>query len=114
MRLSAMKPYASPPNQYETVAEALQAARQRHFTVPFSFRNGQLVNELTGNTYESDQVQVEEFHRSEGLTDPSDSAIVYFLRTTSGEQGWLIDAYGADGNGELAAFLFGQSSKTAG
>lgn len=92
-------------NQYDTVAEALQAARQRQYTVPFSFRNGMLVSESSGQFYDATQVCVDAFHRCEGYTDPSDSAIIYFLNTTTGERGWLVDAYGPQGNAELAAFM---------
>lgn len=45
-------------------------------------------------------------HRFEGLTDPSDNAILYVLEHKNGQdKGIIIDAYGANGDERIRKFL---------
>ena len=44
--------------------------------------------------YTPDQVNIINFFRFEGNSDPDDNAILYVLETQDGTKGTLIDAYG--------------------
>jgi hypothetical protein len=44
--------------------------------------------------YNADQVQIVNFYRFEGETNPDDMAILYVLETATGAKGTLTDAYG--------------------
>ena len=37
---------------------------------------------------------IDEFHRFEGMSNPSDNSIVYAISSNSGVKGVLVDAYG--------------------
>lgn len=94
-----------PDNQYSTVLEALDAAAGRGFVRHFSFRNGMMICEETGELFSADDLLIEEFHRFEGNSDPDESAIVYLLASKTGVKGTLLDSYGAQSDGALADFL---------
>lgn len=44
--------------------------------------------------YNPDQIQVVNFFRFEGESDPDDNAILYVIETNDGTKGTLVDAYG--------------------
>ena len=52
-----------------------------------------------------DQVQIVNFYRFEGESNPDDLSILYVLETTTGMKGTLSDAYGPYANETIDAFL---------
>ncbi len=92
-------------NRYATLTEATEKLKERGFTHNFEVdKEGHLKDE-DGNVFFVAQVQLEEFHRFEGMTDPGDTSIVYALKTDSGGKGIVIDAYGADASKRTTDFL---------
>lgn len=55
--------------------------------------------------YRPEQVQVVNFFRFEGQSDPGDNVIMYVLETSDGLKGTLIDAYGAYSDGTIGKFM---------
>jgi hypothetical protein len=49
----------------------------------------------TQKTYQPGELQVVNFYRFEGISDPSDNSILYVIETADGVKGTLVDAYGA-------------------
>lgn len=45
-------------------------------------------------SYSSDQIQIVNFFRFEGMSNPDDNAVLYVIETSDGTKGTLIDAYG--------------------
>jgi hypothetical protein len=59
----------------------------------------------TEKIYKPDQVNIVNFFRFEGASDPSESAILYVIETTDGAKGSLIDAYGMYADPEIDKFI---------
>ena len=55
--------------------------------------------------YGPDEVQVINFFRFEGQSDPADNAIMYVIETIDGVKGILIDAYGAYADEHVNKFM---------
>ena len=55
--------------------------------------------------YGPDEVQVIDFFRFEGQSDPADNAIMYVIETLDGVKGILIDAYGAYADEHVNKFM---------
>lgn len=44
--------------------------------------------------YQPEQLKIVKMYRFEGESDPSDMAIIYLLHSDTGEQGFILNAYG--------------------
>ncbi len=44
--------------------------------------------------FQPEQLKIVKTYRFEGNSDPSDMAVIYLLHSDSGEQGFLLNAYG--------------------
>ncbi len=56
-------------------------------------------------SYSPDQVEVVNFYRFEGESDPDDNAILYIIQTDDGTRGTLIDAYGTYNDSRVTEFM---------
>ena len=57
------------------------------------------------NNYSPDQVQVVNFYRFEGESDPGDNSIMYQIETADGLKGLLVDAYGMYADEKVNTFM---------
>ncbi|MGZ3839031.1 MAG: hypothetical protein ACXVMS_11665 [Flavisolibacter sp.] len=55
--------------------------------------------------YTPDKIQVVNFYRFEGESDPGDNAILYIIETSDGTKGTLVDAYGTYNDTKLTRFM---------
>jgi len=55
--------------------------------------------------YQPDQINVINFFRFEGQSDPNDNTIMYVIETSDGLKGTLIDAYGAYADRAVSEFM---------
>jgi hypothetical protein len=55
--------------------------------------------------YKPDEIQVVNFFRFEGESDPDDNAILYVIETNDGTKGTLIDAYGIYNDPKVSRFM---------
>lgn len=78
---------------------------QEGFTHNFKVIAQGLQEEGSGKTYSPEEVQVVNFYRFEGESDPGDNAILYVIRTADGTQGTLIDAYGMYADEKVNVFM---------
>jgi hypothetical protein len=58
-----------------------------------------------GAVYKPEQVQVVNFFRFEGMSDPDDNAILYVIKTDDGVKGTLIDGYGIYDDAGITTFM---------
>lgn len=58
-----------------------------------------------GVVYKPEQVQVKNFFRFEGMSDPDDNAILYIIETDDGGKGTVIDGYGLYSEPGISAFM---------
>ncbi|WP_339737526.1 hypothetical protein [uncultured Sunxiuqinia sp.] len=92
-------------NQYSTLVEALAELAKRGYTHNYRVnRYGQLEESKTVHFLPS-EVELHEFHRFEGATNPSDMSIVYAVKTNSEEKGTVVDSYGVDGSEVTSKFM---------
>jgi hypothetical protein len=55
--------------------------------------------------YKPEQVNVINFYRFEGVSDPGDNSILYVIETDDGLKGTLVDAYGAYSDTDVSKFI---------
>ncbi|MEQ9164811.1 MAG: phosphoribosylpyrophosphate synthetase [Fulvivirga sp.] len=88
-----------------TVVEVLDKLKKEGFKDDFEFSNHSLKRVGQSKPYKVSEVEVVEEFRFEGETNPSDSSILYALKTEDGNKGTLIDSYGPQANMELQNFI---------
>jgi hypothetical protein len=59
----------------------------------------------TEKVYRPDQVNVVNFFRFEGQSDPNDNTILYVIETSDGVKGTLVDAYGTYADRKVSEFM---------
>lgn len=67
--------------------------------------DGRLTSLKTDNKYEPDDINVVNFFRFEGQSDPNDNTIMYVIETNDGLKGTLVDAYGAYADEKVSTFF---------
>lgn len=92
-------------NQYDTLVQALNELYQRGYIHNFRIdETGQMI-ENPKSRYSPSEVRLLEYHRFEGMTNPSDMSIVYAVETKNGIKGTVVDSYGAAGTDYVSAFM---------
>ncbi|HKK77749.1 MAG TPA: hypothetical protein VJ953_21905 [Saprospiraceae bacterium] len=92
-------------NQYDTLVDATKDLRERGFTASFEFGDGCLKETDTNKEYNAADVQIIEYHRFEGNTNPADMSVIYALEAKDGTQGTIIAPYGTYANPDLMELL---------
>lgn len=59
----------------------------------------------TEKEYQPEQVNVINFFRFEGQSDPNDNTIMYVIQTNDGQKGTLVDAYGPYADRKVSEFM---------
>jgi len=59
----------------------------------------------TEKVYSPEQINVINFFRFEGQSDPNDNTIMYVIETSDGLKGTLVDAYGAYADRKVSEFM---------
>jgi hypothetical protein len=57
------------------------------------------------SNYQPEQIQIVNFYRFEGESDPDDNAILYIIETNDGTKGTLVDAYGVYNDANVSRFM---------
>ena len=89
----------------KTLAPVLNKIVKDGYEENFKVTDKGLQSLETEKIYKPDEVQVVNFFRFEGASDPSDSAILYIIETTDGAKGSLTDAYGMYADPEIDKFI---------
>ena len=89
----------------KTLASVLNKIVKDGYEENFKVTDKGLQSLETEKIYKPDEVQVVNFFRFEGESDPSDSAILYIIETTDGAKGSLTDAYGMYADPEIDKFI---------
>lgn len=75
------------------------------FSDDFKMAHNGLKSLKTEKVYQPEEINVVNFFRFEGQSDPDDNTIMYAIETTDGLKGTLVDAYGAYADKDLAEFM---------
>lgn len=87
-----------PIYHYTTVSEALNDLNEMGFTYDFNIHE----NEIVTNPH---QHEVKHIYRYEGDSDPSDEAVVYGIKSSSGKKGVFVAGFSANSDDEAARVL---------
>jgi TPP-dependent trihydroxycyclohexane-1,2-dione (THcHDO) dehydratase len=98
-------------NNYDTLVEAIEALKKQGYRHNFRINDKGMLVEKTENGYIAEEVELHEFHRFEGNTNPADMSIVYAVQTSSGEKGIVVDSYGVYGSEMTSKFMNKVSQK---
>lgn len=71
----------------------------------FKITDNGLKSLRTDKIYQPDQINIINFFRFEGQSDPNDNTIMYVIETSDGLKGTLIDAYGPYADRKLGEFM---------
>lgn len=93
------------PRNYQTLLEAVEALTKRGYDYEFQYDCGTLFCRQTNHRFKSDELLITEVYRFEGMSDPTDSSVVYAIESKDGIKGILIDAYGAYSDENKGEFL---------
>jgi hypothetical protein len=95
----------STPDQMTTLSVCLEKAREDGYSAEFECREKGLCVSGQDKCYLPQQVQVDNYYRFEGISDPADSVILYLVKTEDGTKGTISDAYGTYADPKLGAFM---------
>ena len=89
----------------KSLATCLHKVVTEGYTEDFQMTEQGLESLHKHNKYRPEQIQVVNFFRFEGQSDPDDNAILYVIETDDGTKGTLIDAYGVYNDPNVSRFM---------
>lgn len=95
----------SNPDDMKTLSSCLNKIVKEGYQENFKVTQKGLQSLETDKVYRPEQVRIVNFYRFEGVSDPSDSAILYVIETDDGARGSLTDAYGMYADAEIDEFI---------
>lgn len=88
-----------------TLSESLEEAKRAGFTCNFTVEKGKLRCTETDEMFTPDQAAIVNHLRFEGASSEDDKEALYFIETSTGVRGTLVDAYGTYASERVAVFL---------
>jgi predicted RND superfamily exporter protein len=83
----------------------MNTMQKRGYTENFLVNDSGLFSADSEKNYLPEEVQIVDYYRFEGETDPGDSSILYVIETSDGAKGLLSDAYGAYADPKVSRFM---------
>jgi hypothetical protein len=75
------------------------------YTEDFKITDDGLKSVNKPTNYKPDEINVVNYFRFEGESDPDDNAILYVIETRDGTRGTLVDAYGVYNDTKVSNFM---------
>lgn len=92
--------------QRSSEIQILEALKEKGYDANMIVSGDRLfIGTVQGNGIAPEDCTVEEEHRFEGMSNPSDMAIVYAVRTNKGKKGAVVVNYGPNVDTEAAEFF---------
>jgi len=88
-----------------SLASCMSTMQKRGYTENFLVNDAGLFSADTQKQYAPADVQIVDYYRFEGETDPADSSILYVIETNDGAKGLLSDSYGAYADPKVSGFM---------
>lgn len=79
---------------FDTLSQAITDLKQRGYVHDFNLQSECIHCAPLNRKFEPYHFHVDEVHRFEGMTNPSDSSVLFAISTVDGVKGLLVDAYG--------------------
>jgi hypothetical protein len=89
----------------KSLATCLQRVVTEGYSEDFKITEKGLESQQKNSSYKPEQIQIVNFFRFEGESDPDDNAILYVIETNDGTKGTLIDAYGIYNDPKVSRFM---------
>src|SRR5689334_24963860 len=89
----------------KTLSTCLNRMITEGYTEDFKVADHGLEATHQHSNYKPEQIQVINFFRFEGESDPDDNAILYVIETNDGIKGTLVDAYGVYNDAMVTGFM---------
>jgi hypothetical protein len=89
----------------QSLATCLRKMVTDGYTEDFQITDEGLESLNKHNNYRPEQIEVVNFFRFEGESDPDDNAILYVIETDDGTKGTLLDAYGVYNDQKVSRFM---------
>lgn len=89
----------------DSLIDGIQVARDNGFTTEFLFDNRTLVDRDSKKVYVGNACFLLGHFRYEGMSNPSDSSILFLIRCDDGNKGYVTSAYGVHANEDLIQFI---------
>ena len=89
----------------KTLSTCLNRMITEGYTEDFKVTDHGLEATHQHNNYKPEEIQVINFFRFEGESDPDDNAIMYVIETNDGIKGTLVDAYGVYNDTLVTGFM---------
>lgn len=89
----------------KSLSECISSLTRVGFSTQFQVKEEGLESLDTHRVYAPEDIQITNFYRFEGESNPSDSEILYAIKTNEGEKGVLTDAYGAYADPKINEFI---------
>lgn len=89
----------------KSLASCLSKMVTEGYTEDFQITEQGLQSLHEHKNYNPEQIQVVNFFRFEGPSDPDDNAILYVIETDDGTKGTLIDAFGVYNDPNVSKFM---------
>ncbi|MGK7389924.1 MAG: phosphoribosylpyrophosphate synthetase [Candidatus Cyclobacteriaceae bacterium M2_1C_046] len=88
------------------LSEVMKDLKEEGFEKDFAFKNERLfILDQEDKNYDPKALEIEKEYRFEGDSDPGMMTILYALKTNDGVKGTISNAYGANTDQDLAAFM---------
>lgn len=94
-------------NKYSNLVEALSDLKEQGFEDEFKYQedSGVMKSQSSEKTYTPQEMEIVEFHRFEGMSNPEDMSIVFAVNCTDGNKGTVLSSYGVYADLKLAEFM---------
>lgn len=89
----------------QSLATCLNKVMKEGYTDHFTITEKGLESLHKHSNYKPEEIQVVNFFRFEGQSDPDDNAILYVIETNDGTKGTLVDAYGLYTDPTVSKFM---------
>ncbi len=89
----------------KSLANCLNRMVSEGYTEDFKITENGLESLQKHSHYSPNEIQVVNFFRFEGESDPGDNAILYVIETDDGTRGTLVDAYGTYNDSRVTRFM---------
>ncbi len=89
----------------KSLASCLTRIVNDGYTEDFKVTGNGLVSLNKEHSYAPNEINVVNFFRFEGESNPDDNAILYVIEATDGTKGTLIDSYGTYNDADISHFM---------
>jgi len=91
--------------QYDSINEAIEGLKSREFIYDFNLDVNCICAPAKTTKFSSQEFKIVEVYRFEGMTNPSESSIVYGIESAKYKlKGYLVNAYGIYSDARSAEF----------